>query len=104
MRKIRKQFNDYLDYCANIKRLSPQTVRGLRWTFNDFCKRTDVDSLEEITNDQIVEWVKGQTDRGVCARSINTRLRHLLRAIRYYDSIGLEMSSFNTKLVPKTNA
>ena len=53
MKKIEKQFQEYLDYCRNIRFQSVQTIRGKKWTLANFIKETNIQEAKEI-NEQII--------------------------------------------------
>lgn len=101
MREIEKQFNEYLSYCENVRRMSKETIRNKRWTYRLFLESTKISKISELTNMDVNKWVSGQTARGCAGRTINVRLAHIIAAVRYFQDIGIVIPNFNTRMVVK---
>ena len=101
MRKIDKQFDEYIDYCENILMLSPFTIQSKRWFVSEMLKEVTVSSLEELSNDDINKWIMIQSKRGVSGNTINDRLSHLKAALKYFHAIGVSTPNLNMILIPK---
>ena len=87
MKKFEKQLNDYLDYCWNVRRMSTQTLHGRKWVRKSLLNSIKVNSVEELTNQHINEWVMEQTARGCSGITINTRLGCLTAMLHYFQDI-----------------
>lgn len=101
MRKIEQQFNEWLDYCENIQRLSAVTVQGKRFFIGEFLKGVDVDSIEKLTNDDVNRWIKSQSKRGCESSTINNRITHLRVAVKYFHDMGVATPNLKMILIPK---
>lgn len=101
MKKIEKQFDEYIDYCEHIMMLSPTTIQGKRWFKGIFMKEVDVDSIEEISTECIKEWIVSQSKRGIKGVTINDRLVHLKTALKYFHAVGIYTPNLNMMLIPK---
>lgn len=101
MKKIEKQFNEYIDYCKNIRLMSPQTIRGKRWTLSNFIENVDIVRVEDISNQAVMEWIQSQTARGCSGRTINARVAHLVAALRYFIDMGVSIPNLKLRLLVK---
>ena len=70
MKKIRKQVEDYLNYCEKVRGMSPATMWAKRNILKRFIEVTKIRNLEELDNSVFNEWVENEKRRGVSARSI----------------------------------
>ena len=89
LKSIDKQIDEYLNYCENVRRMSEQTLHGKRWICREFLKTIKIDSLSELSNKHINEWIAEQTARGCSGRTINSRLVNLVAMLRYFQDMGI---------------
>ena len=101
MRKLEKQIEEYLQYCQNIYRMTEQTVHNKVWVLNSFCKEVPINSIEELTNQHINEWIALQSARGCTGRTINNRLMHISSLVRYFQDMGTVIPGFKLRLLVK---
>ena len=101
MKKIEKQLDEYFNYCDKVRRMSQQTMQGREWTCRSLVESAKINSLEEITNQQINEWVMEQTARGCCGRTVNTRLAIAIAMLRYFQDMGVSMPKLKIRLIAK---
>lgn len=101
MRKLEQQFNEYLEYCRNVRRMSPQTVHGKQWVCKSLLEFTKVRCMEEMTNQDINDWIMEQTARGCCGRTVNTRIVCLKAMIRYFQDMGVVMPKLKSRFIVK---
>lgn len=101
MRKIEKQFDEWVDYCENIQMLSATTIQGKRWFISEFLKEIKAESIEELSNFEINKWIRGQVKRGCGGVTINGRICHLKVALKYFHEVGVATPELKMVLVPK---
>lgn len=101
IRQIDKQIDEYLNYCENVRRMSEQTLYGKRWICREFLKTIKIDSLSELSNKHINEWIAEQTARGCSGRTINSRLVNLVAMLRYFQDMGISFPKLKLRLIIK---
>ena len=101
LKSIDKQIDEYLSYCENVRRMSEQTLHGKRWICREFLKTIKIDSLSELSNKHINEWIAEQTARGCSGRTINSRLVNLVAMLRYFQDMGISFPKLKLRLIIK---
>ncbi len=101
MRKIEKQFNEYLEWCENIRRMSKQTLHGKRWICKSLLDSIDVNEVEELTNNHINDWIAEQVARGCSGRTVNGRLVNIVAMLRYFQDMGVLMPGLKLRFIMK---
>ena len=101
LKTIDKQIDEYLSYCENVRRMSEQTLHGKRWICREFLKTIKIDSLSELSNKHINEWIAEQTARGCSGRTINSRLVNLVAMLRYFQDMGISFPKLKLRLIIK---
>lgn len=101
LKSIDKQIDEYLNYCENVRRMSEQTLHSKRWICREFLKTIKIDSLSELSNKHINEWIAEQTARGCSGRTINSRLVHLVAMLRYFQDMGISFPKLKLRLIIK---
>ena len=101
IRQIDKQIDEYLNYCENVRRMSEQTLHGKRWICREFLKTIKIDSLSELSNKHVNEWIAEQTARGCSGRTINSRLVNLVAMLRYFQDMGVSFPKLKLRLIIK---
>lgn len=101
LKSIDKQIDEYLNYCENVRRMSEQTLHGKRWICREFLKTIKIDSLSELLNKHINEWIAEQTARGCSGRTINSRLVNLVAMLRYFQDMGISFPKLKLRLIIK---
>ena len=101
LKSIDKQIDEYLNYCENVRRRSEQTLHSKRWICREFLKTIKIDSLSELSNKHINEWIAEQTARGCSGRTINSRLVNLVAMLRYFQDMGISFPKLKLRLIIK---
>ena len=101
LKSIDKQIDEYLNYCENVRRMSEQTLHSKRWICREFLKTIKIDSLSELSNKHINEWIAEQTARGCSGRTINSRLVNLIAMLRYFQDMGISFPKLKLRLIIK---
>ena len=101
LKSIDNQIDEYLNYCENVRRMSEQTLHGKRWICREFLKTIKIDSLSELSNKHINEWIAEQTARGCSGRTINSRLVNLVAMLRYFQDMGISFPKLKLRLIIK---
>lgn len=101
LKSIDKQIDEYLNYCENVPRMSEQTLHSKRWICREFLKTIKIDSLSELSNKHINEWIAEQTARGCSGRTINSRLVNLVAMLRYFQDMGASFPKLKLRLIIK---
>lgn len=101
LKSIDKQIDEYLNYCENVRRMSEQTLHSKRWICREFLKTIKIDSLSELSNKHVNEWIAEQTARGCSGRTINSRLVNLVAMLRYFQDMGISFPKLKLRLIIK---
>lgn len=101
LKSIDKQIDEYLNYCENVRRMSEQTLHSKRWICREFLKTIKIDSLSELSNKYVNEWIAEQTARGCSGRTINSRLVNLVAMLRYFQDMGVSFPKLKLRLIIK---
>lgn len=101
LKSIDKQIDEYLNYCENVRRMSEQTLHSKRWICREFLKTIKIESLSELSNKHINEWIAEQTARGCSGRTINSRLVNLVAMLRYFQDMGASFPKLKLRLIIK---
>ena len=101
LKSIDMQIDEYLNYCENVRRMSEQTLHSKRWICREFLKTIKIDSLSELSNKHINEWIAEQTARGCSGRTINSRLVNLVAMLRYFQDMGASFPKLKLRLIIK---
>lgn len=101
VKPIDKQIDEYLNYCENVRRMSGQTLHGKRWICKELLKTVKINSLSELSNKHINDWIAGQTARGCSGRTINGRLVNLVAMLRYFQDMGMAFLKLKLRLIIK---
>lgn len=101
LKSIDKQIDEYLNYCENVRHMSEQTLHSKRWICREFLKTIKIDSLSELSNKHINEWIAEQTARGCSGRTINSRLVNLVAMLRYFQDMGISFPKLKLRLIIK---
>jgi len=86
---MQKQIKDYLNYCANVRKMSQTTLASKRNILGRFARATHCYSLKHLDNATFNRWVEHETARRVSPRSINTYNATILAMVKYYREMGL---------------
>lgn len=81
--------------------MSEQTLHSKRWICREFLKTIKIDSLSELSNKHINEWIAEQTARGCSGRTINSRLVNLVAMLRYFQDMGASFPKLKLRLIIK---
>lgn len=98
MGKIEKQVQDYLNYCAKVRLMSPATMRAKRNICKRFVEATRLRSLSELTNEAYNRWVAHEMARGISTRSLNTYNATVLAMVQYWREMGMVIPLQNALL------
>lgn len=101
MRKIEQQTQWYLDYCENVRNLTPMTMRHLRYTVKRFVGWTSARRLEDITNQMLDDWVTALQSQGAHGRTINGYLRFIIAMTRFFKRRGTRIKGLNEGAVER---
>ena len=97
---FQKQINHYLNYCANVRKMSATTLTSKRSTLNRFAEITRCHSLKNLTNEVFNHWIEYETGHHVSPRSINTYNAIILAMVKYYREMGATIP-LKTPLIKK---
>ncbi len=81
--------------------MSEQTLHSKRWICREFLKTIKINSLSELSNKHINEWIEEQTARGCSGRTINGRLVNLVAMLRYFQDMGVSFPKLKLRLIIK---
>lgn len=101
IKPINKQIDEYLNYCENVRRMSEQTLHGKRWICKELLKSVKINSLSELSNQHINDWIAEQTARNCSGRTINGRLVNLVAMLRYFQDMGMAFPELKLRLIMK---
>lgn len=101
MKEIESQFEEYVRWCKDVRRMSPQTLHAKKWTYRNFIEESGLERIEQISNQTINLWIMNQTNRGCSGRTTNIRLSYLVASIRYFHDMGIATPELKLRLVAK---
>ena len=88
---IHAQIDEYLEYCEFTRQMSKMTINSKRHTYKHFIEDTEINDLRELDNKAFNRWIATQSSHGASARTINTRMAHIMAMLRYFREMGLNM-------------
>nr|DAK63455.1 MAG TPA: SITE SPECIFIC RECOMBINASE XERD [Caudoviricetes sp.] len=88
---IHAQIDEYLEYCEFTRQMSKMTINSKRHTYKHFIEDTEINDLRELDNKAFNRWIAAQSSREASARTINTRMAHIMAMLRYFREMGLNM-------------
>lgn len=97
---IYRQVNAYLKYCALTRQMSSMTMRAKRGTYEMLIRESACSDLRNFTNHHLDKFIGTEIGRGVSARTVNTKIAHVVALVKYYREMGMEIP-LRIPLVPK---
>lgn len=88
---IHAQIDEYLEYCEFTRQMSTMTINNKKHTYKHFIEDSGINDLQELDNKAFNRWIAAQSGRGASARTINTRMAHIMAMLRYFREMGLNM-------------
>lgn len=88
---IYQQLSNYYRYCGQVCAMSEQTMSTKVHHINYFVKFAGISRLEDISNQQVYDWIDYQKSRGNSGRSINNRLAQLKVMLRWQRDDNVSM-------------
>lgn len=88
---IYQQLLTFYEYCEQVLAYTHKTISGKAYSINNFIKFSNLENLEDITNQQIYDWVKWHKKRGNTARSVNNYLHQLKAMLKWQKEENVEM-------------
>lgn len=88
---IYTQANQYLEYCAVTRQMSPMTMRSKQSSLRNLIAESKCKDLRELTNDDYDSFVKCELKRNVSARTINTKTAHIVAFIKYWRELDMKI-------------
>lgn len=98
---LKKQILDYIDYCKNVRRMSPATIKYKEWCFNEFVRNVNIKSLEDVTNSDINRWTAIMTKKNYTAVSINHCLCQIIVLLKWSRDMGITIKNVHLSLIVK---
>ena len=97
---IYKQLNEYLDYCENMRGMSPKTLLNKLEACRMLTRETEADDIRTMTNNDINQFIRTESQRGISPVTINLRVKHVVLAAKYFRDMGNDIE-LKLPLVPK---
>lgn len=99
---VYKQATHYYELCQYEWNFTPATMINKINSLNHFLRWSQLDSLENITNELVASYIRCQTESGLKPRTINNRTKHILAIVRYYRDIeDMDIPNFKDKKIKK---
>jgi len=92
MSKLQEQIVEYLDYGTNIKQLSPTTTTRRRWMFNLFARSIPAQSLSQLTNEMVDDFI---ANSGWTGATVNEFIVELKTFVRVFLRRGEKIRKFS---------
>lgn len=89
--RIEEQINQYLRYCTITRRMSPMTLSSKVSTYRIFVDEAKITTLTGLTNAKFDQFMLAENKRGVSARTINTKIAHVIALVKYWREMGLRI-------------
>lgn len=80
--EIYQQLTNYYKYCER-RRMSPKTMQWKTYCINRFVKFSKITCLEDITNQQVDDWIDSMIARDNTGRTINLHLYQLQAMLKW---------------------
>ena len=84
MRTIRKEVEEYLEYCEKVRGMSGATMRMKRNILYRFAETVGVRRISRLRNRDLDKWVEGELARGISARTMNMYITAVMAMMRYF--------------------
>jgi site-specific recombinase XerD len=88
---IHNQVDEYLDFCANTRKMSRMTMHAKELSLRYLIGESGCNDLREFDNEMFDRFVKAELARKVSARTINGRTDHVVAMVRYFREMGMEI-------------
>ena len=92
MKKLEKQVANYLAYCRDIKKLSPNTLAVRSSTLLAFAREIPAKTVSQISNAMIENWTRSGTRTG---STINEYTREIKTMLRFFIRSGVKLKKVN---------
>lgn len=79
MKKIEKQIETYLDWCKNVRKLSPVTMERRKCFFRYFLNEVPAQSLQQLSNQMIEDFVRNGNWTGSTTNEYIVEIKTMLR-------------------------
>lgn len=97
---IQNQIAEYLEYCAQIRQMSPATLNNKKNILERFAKESGAKDLREFTDAAYNIWLKQELARQVAPQTINVYQSTILAFVKYHRGAGLQIP-LNANLLPR---
>lgn len=88
---IYQQLVDFYNFSNHVRGFTNQTMQTKVNSVNDFIKFTGIKTVEEITNQQVYEWIDWHKGRGNTGRTINTYLYQLRTMLKWQKDENIQI-------------
>lgn len=88
---IYQQLFVFYEYCEQVLAYTGNTMARKTHSVNDFVRFTGLTRLEDVTNQQVYDWVKWHKERGNTARSVNNYLHQLKAMLKWQRDENIKM-------------
>ena len=97
--KLNNKIEYYLDYCENVRRMTPTTIRTKRTVLFRFSTIIGNKRFSEITNKDINYYIKSFEGQATRNNAINGYLQIIISFFKFYQKLG-EKTSLMIPLIP----
>lgn len=88
---IYQQLFVFYEYCEQVLAYTGNTMARKTHSVNDFVRFSGITRLEDVTNQQVYDWVKWHKERGNTARSVNNYLHQLKAMLKWQRDENIKM-------------
>ena len=97
--QITHQINKYLDYCQNIRQMSPATINNKENILRRFVNFTQITDISNLTNNNFNVYIKRLFECGAYESSVNIYISTVVSFVKFYRNTGLFVP-LNLNLLP----
>ena len=88
---IYQQLFEFYNYCEQVLAYTKDTMLDKTHAVNNFVKHSRIERLEDVTNQQIYDWVQYHRECGNTARTVNNYLHQLKAMLKWQKEENIEM-------------
>lgn len=100
MNNLEQQIDEYLNYCQFVRGMSAETIKAKRFVYRHLIAESGVDNVRLLRNCDINRFIYSWSKSGLCGKTINNRITHIVAMLKYYRDMG-EKIAVKIPLIPK---
>lgn len=99
-KSLNTKINFYIDYCENIKKMTPKSIKNKRNSLENFARFIGNKNIETISNTNFNEWIRFLNDKGISKNSMNDYISRTVSMFKFYQDMG-ERLELKIPMIPR---